>query len=87
MKLELHNFHPLVIPIYKCHNREAMLKNLTTFMGYISPHWEHTVIGVSYDFEQSMTGRISSIFTCVYKSFNPGLILVWCGLHKIYPVM
>ena len=87
VKSKIRNFRLLEIPLYKHHTREEILNTLVILLYAILPHWEHTIIGVSTDSAQIISGRIRSIILSIQYACKPGLIRVWCGLHQLDVVM
>ena len=70
VKSKIHNFRLLEIPLYKHHTREEILNTLVILLGAILPHWEHTIIGVSTDSAQIISGRIRSIILSIQLIFT-----------------
>jgi len=79
----LKNIHLLLVPFYERHTAQNIHALVCTILDSLRPTWRDSLLAVSTDGENTMTGRHGGLATLLEKEASNNVLRFWCGGHQV----
>jgi hypothetical protein len=77
------NLHLVAIPMFDRHTVGNIFNMLIKFFDALYGKWRAKLIGMSFDGENTMTGRHIGLVTRMIACAENPMLRIWCALHQI----
>ncbi|CAM6030917.1 unnamed protein product [Sphagnum balticum] len=79
----LFNIHLVVVPFYDRHSAVNICKMICKLLDQLCSSWQHKLLSVSTDGENTMTGWKGGFVTLMDKESANEVLRVWCPAHQM----
>jgi len=79
----LYNLHMVLVPFFERHLAVNYMKLIKTMLDTLCPYWRSKLISISFDGENTMTGRHGGVVTLLEKECNNHVLRIWFVPHQL----